>query len=459
MDDIKKVSELARAGEVSNGDILLISKRTSTSTLKSLGLDYANLVKSLRKSFKDEIDTLNTISDTYVDDTTMKFTYDTDRHDLVLKTDYGERRVNISKFIFTGMVKNVVYKKASHALAITFNKADGSTVTVDVDISDVFIFNEGEGIDISEDKTISIDPDVVSKVGHKHVLADITDYTAPEIPTKVSQLENDKGFITGYTETDPTVPAWAKAETKPTYTASEVGALASTVTHLPGDVPVTRKINSKEMGADITLTASDVGALASTTTHLPGDVPTTRKVNGKSLSEDITLSASDINALPGSTTHLSGDVPTSRKVNGKALSSDVTLAASDVGAYAKDDVYNKTEVDGKIPTKVSQLDNDSGFITGYTETDPTVPAWAKAESKPTYTAADVGAYAKTETYSKSEVDGKVPTKTSQLANDSGFLTAHQSLDGCVKTSEKVSITLENEAGEKVTYELYGKVVS
>lgn len=44
------------------------------------------------------------------------------------------------------------------------------------------------------------------------------------IPTKVSQLTNDSGFITSYTETDPTVPSWAKASTKPTYTASEVGA-------------------------------------------------------------------------------------------------------------------------------------------------------------------------------------------------------------------------------------------
>lgn len=34
--------------------------------------------------------------------------------------------------------------------------------------------------------------------------------------------------LTSYTETDPTVPAWAKAANKPTYTASEVGALPST---------------------------------------------------------------------------------------------------------------------------------------------------------------------------------------------------------------------------------------
>lgn len=51
-----------------------------------------------------------------------------------------------------------------------------------------------------------------------------------EVPSKTSDLTNDSGFITGYTETDPTVPAWAKAANKPTYTASEVGALPNTTT-------------------------------------------------------------------------------------------------------------------------------------------------------------------------------------------------------------------------------------
>ena len=47
----------------------------------------------------------------------------------------------------------------------------------------------------------------------------------PAAPSKTSQLTNDSGFIT--TETDPTVPAWAKADTKPVYTAEEVGALSA----------------------------------------------------------------------------------------------------------------------------------------------------------------------------------------------------------------------------------------
>ena len=61
--------------------------------------------------------------------------------------------------------------------------------------------------------------------------------------------------LTSYTETDPTVPAWAKAEKKPTYTASEVGA-----------VPTTRTVNGKALSGNITLGATDVGALPNTTT-------------------------------------------------------------------------------------------------------------------------------------------------------------------------------------------------
>ena len=73
----------------------------------------------------------------------------------------------------------------------------------------------------------------------------------PTVPTKVSAFTNDAGYITGYTETDPTVPSWAKAASKPSYTASEVGA-----------VPTSRKVNGKALSSDVTLSASDVGALS-----------------------------------------------------------------------------------------------------------------------------------------------------------------------------------------------------
>ena len=47
------------------------------------------------------------------------------------------------------------------------------------------------------------------------------------------------------------------------------------------------------------------------------------------------------------------------------------------------------------------------------ETDPTVPAWAKNQTKPTYTAEEVGALPD---------DTEIPSKTSDLTNDSGFIT-------------------------------------
>ena len=68
------------------------------------------------------------------------------------------------------------------------------------------------------------------------------------------------------------------------------------------------------------------------------------------------------------------EVNTVDTVNGKT--GEVNLTAEDVGALPNDT---------PIPSKTSDLKNDSGFITGYTETDPTVPSWAKASTKPSYT--------------------------------------------------------------------------
>lgn len=67
--------------------------------------------------------------------------------------------------------------------------------------------------------------------------------------------------------------------------------------------------------------------------------------------------------------------------------------------------YDDTTLSGRV----SALEN-AGFIT--TETDPTVPSWAKADTKPTYTAQEVGALPASTT---------IPTKTSELTNDSGFI--------------------------------------
>lgn len=54
------------------------------------------------------------------------------------------------------------------------------------------------------------------------------------------------------------------------------------------------------------------------------------------------------------------------ELNGNKTSSDLGLQPA--GNYA---------LESEMPTKTSDLTNDSGFITGYTETDPTVPSYVK----------------------------------------------------------------------------------
>lgn len=58
----------------------------------------------------------------------------------------------------------------------------------------------------------------------------------------------DEKYLPTFEEQDPTVSSWAKQPTKPSYTASEVGA-----------VPTSRTVNGKALSGNISLSASDLG--------------------------------------------------------------------------------------------------------------------------------------------------------------------------------------------------------
>jgi hypothetical protein len=74
-----------------------------------------------------------------------------------------------------------------------------------------------------------------------------------------------------------------------------------------------------------------------------------------------------------------GAVPTSRTVNGKALSANISLTYSDVGAAAAYHTHIKSQITD-FPSSMPASD---------------VYSWAKAATKPTYTASEVGALAAT----------------------------------------------------------------
>lgn len=245
------------------------------------------------------------------------------------------------------------------------------------------------------------------------------DTEIPVVPTDVSAFNNDAGYLTEHqdisskqdtisdlatiragaalgatavqTESDPTVPAWAKASTKPSYTAQEVGALPNTTA-----IPSKTSDLTNDSGF---ITSADVPEGAAASTTMP-------KMDGTAAVGTETAFARGDHRHPSDTSR----VPTSRTVNGKALSADITLDASDVGALPDDTVIPV------IPANVSAFTNDAGYLTSYTETDPTVPNWAKQANKPTYTASEVGALPST------TVIPIVPTAVSAFANDSGYLT-------------------------------------
>jgi hypothetical protein len=133
-------------------------------------------------------------------------------------------------------------------------------------------------------------------------------------------------------ETDPTVPSWAKTATKPTYTASEVGAYSK------DEIDATLEEYSKTAEQNVQADWSQSDATADSYIK---NKPTTMTADG-------------------------GNADT---LNNKQASD---FATSSQGSKADTAIQS--------------------------ETDPTVPSWAKATSKPSYTASETGAY------SKSEVD-------------------------------------------------------
>lgn len=146
----------------------------------------------------------------------------------------------------------IIFTDGSTTTFVVTNGQNGSGSVADVWVDGASVLDgDTAKIDLSG-KADTADLATVATSGSYNDLSNKP--TIPTVPTNVSDFVNDAGYITGYTETDPTVPSWAKASSKPSYTASEVGA-----------VPTTRTVNGKALSGNITLTASDVSALPSST--------------------------------------------------------------------------------------------------------------------------------------------------------------------------------------------------
>ena len=195
---------------------------------------------------------------------------------------------------------------------------------------------------------------------HTHVVSDITDF--PTIPTKVSELSNDSNFVT------------------------------STELH---DYATKNDLNSKQ------------DALSEEQLSNIDSIPD--KANKSDLST-VATSGSYKDLLDKPVIPEGADLSdyynkgeTDNLLNSKANTSDLAVVA-------KSGNYNDLSNTPTIPTKVSDLTNDSGYITGV--------AWGDITSKPSFSDIAISG-----SYNDLVDTPTIPSKTSELTNDSGYITS------------------------------------
>lgn len=190
-------------------------------------------------------------------------------------------------------------------------------------------------------------PNFLDQAGLGYLWAKITDAistsasaTEKKIPSKVSQLENDKNYIT--------------------------------LADVPDGVAASNTVPKVDSGS---------GSVGTESAFARGDhvhpTDTTRlATNGDASSVTVTFTAPNKRE-----TIVSGE--SFNTIAGKILK-----YMNDFGSCAFKSMILKEDLAPSVKTSLEKADM---ALQSYTETDPTVPAWAKTPTKPTYTAAEVGA--------------------------------------------------------------------
>ena len=306
--------------------------------------------------------------------------------------------------------------------------------------------------------------------------------TIPTVPTYVSAFTNDAGYVTNYTETDPQFNAWDKdyndLTNKPTIPT--VPTNVSTFTNDAGYV-TTSQLNAANYITAAQVPASQVNADWNATTGVAlilnkptlfsgnysdlTNKPTLFDGNYNSLSNRPNLAAVAISgnyndlinkpAIPTVPTYVSAftnDVGyvTSSQLNAANYITAAQVPASQVNADWNamsgaaqilnkptlfsgnyNDLTNKPTIP-IVPANVSAFNNDAGYLTTYTETDPQFTAWDKnyndLTNKPIIPTVptNVGAFTNDAGYiTSADIPAipTIPTNVSAFTNDAGYITS------------------------------------
>lgn len=208
------------------------------------------------------------------------------------------------------------------------------------------------------------------------------------VPTKVSELTNDKGYLTS--------------------------------------VPVT-SVNNKT-GA-VSLSASDVGALPSTT-KIPSSLSDLTADTTHRTVTDTEKSAwnakAETSSIPTKVSQLTNDAKYLTSVPSEYVTE------TEMQSYAQPKGNYLTAVPSEYVTETEL--NAKKYLTSYTETDPTVPAWAKAATKPSYTKSEVG-LGNVDNVKQYSASNPPPYPVTKVNNKTGVITLSASDVGALAASE------------------------
>lgn len=259
---------------------------------------------------------------------------------------------------------------------------------------------------------ISSASDVVDVVG---TYAELQSYDTSKLSDndiiKVLTDETHDDAISYYRWNDATNVFTYIGSQGPFYTKSETDATF---------VPQTRTINGKGLNSDVVLTAADVNALpASTVIPTVNDATLTIQKNGT------TVATFTANSAQNATANIS--VPT--KVSD--ITNDLNFVEeTDLSGVAFSGAYADITGTPYIPTKTSDLTNDSDFVSdaNYVHTDNNFTTALKDKLNGIATGAETNVQSDwdvTDTASDAFIKNKpaIPTKTSDITNDSGFITS------------------------------------
>lgn len=279
--------------------------------------------------------------------------------------------------------------------------------------------------------------------------------TIPTVPTDVSAFNNDVGYITSYTETDPLFNAWDKDynDLINTPTIPNIPTNVSTFTNDAGYV-TTSQLNAAnyitlsqvpaQVNADWNATSGaaqilNKPALFSGNYNDLSNKPNLSTVattgNYSDLVNKPTLFDGNYNSLSNrpnlATVATTGNyTDLTNRPTIPTVPTNVSAFTNDAGYVTSADVQQAAGV----PTVVSAFHNDAGYLTSYTETDPTVPTWAKAATKPVYSYSEItntpnlATVATTGNYNDLNNKPTIPTVPSNVSvfnNDAHYITEAQ----------------------------------